>query len=56
MPLRHSKRGRVAVTVSRHRRLEHDDAAASIDDTDRVLVAVRVNTDHVVQLICNHPH
>src|SRR4029077_14836818 len=53
--LRHSERVRVAATVSRHRRLEHDHAAAYIDDSDRVLVAVRVDTDHAVQLICNHP-
>ncbi len=54
--LRHAKRGSVAITVSRHRRLEHDHTAANIDDTDRVLVAMRVDTNHVVQLICNHPH
>ena len=46
---------RVAAAVSCHGRLEHDHTAADIDDADRVLIAVRVDTDHVVQLICNHP-
>jgi hypothetical protein len=50
----HSKRVSVAAAVSGHRRLEHHRTAADIDDPDRVLVAVRVDTDHEVQLICKH--
>ena len=37
-------------------RLEQHTAASHVDDRERVRVAVRVNADHVVQLICKHPH
>jgi hypothetical protein len=47
--LRHAKRVRVAAAVRGHARLEHHHTAAYIDDADRVLIAVRVDTDHVVQ-------
>ena len=40
---------------SRRRRLEHDHAADDLHDRERVRVAVRVDTDDVVQLICKHP-
>jgi hypothetical protein len=46
---------RVAIAVGSDRRLEHDRTATDIDDPDRVLVAMRVDTDDVVQLICDHP-
>jgi hypothetical protein len=36
-------------------RLEHDRAADHVHDRERVCVAVRVDTNHVVQLICEHP-
>jgi len=52
---RHAHRFGVSAAVSRHRCLEHDHTAAHIDDGDRMLIAMRVDTDHVVQLICNHP-
>jgi hypothetical protein len=34
---------------------EHDHTGAHIDDPDRVRVSVRVDTDDLVQLICEHP-
>ena len=36
-------------------RLEHDRAADDVHDRERVPVAVRIDTNHVVQLICEHP-
>ncbi|MGZ4395379.1 MAG: class I SAM-dependent methyltransferase, partial [Gaiellaceae bacterium] len=36
--------------------LEHDNAAYDLDDRERVRVAVRIDTDDVVQLICEHPN
>ena len=49
------QRLRVAVAVRDHRRLEDDRAADDMHDRERVRVAVRVDTDDVVQLICKHP-
>ena len=46
---------RVAVAARRDRRLEHDRAADDLHDRECVRVAVRVDTDDVVQLICKHP-
>jgi hypothetical protein len=37
-------------------RLEHDTASAHVDDRERVRVAVRINTNHIVQLIRKHPN
>ena len=45
----------VAVTGRGHRALEHDRAAEDVHDRERMQVAVRVDTDDVVQLICEHP-
>jgi hypothetical protein len=45
----------VAVTACGDGRLEDDRAAANVDDRERVRVAVRVDTNDVVQLICEHP-
>jgi hypothetical protein len=45
----------VAAAVGGDRRLEHDHTTPHIDDTERMLVAVRIDTDDVVQLICDHP-
>ena len=49
------QRLRVAVAVRVDRRLEHDHAADDLNDRERVRVAVWVDTDDVVQLICEHP-
>src|SRR5436189_5163270 len=46
---------RVAVAVRVDRRLEDDGAADDLDDRERVRVAVWVDTDHLVQPICEHP-
>src|SRR5207244_11412303 len=46
---------RVASAVRGHTRLEDDPASPNLDDGERVPVAVRVDPDHVVQLICKHP-
>ena len=46
----------IAVVVCDHRRLEHNDAADDLDDSERVRVAVWVDTNDVVQLICEHPN
>jgi len=46
---------RVAVAARDDRRLEDDGAALDVHDSERVRVAVRVDTDDVVQLICKHP-
>jgi len=35
--------------------LRHDLARRRRDDREHVLVAVRVNADHVTHLICKHP-
>ena len=51
-----TKHARVTLTICDRCRFEHDNAAAHVDDRERVRVAVRINADHVVQLICKHPH
>jgi hypothetical protein len=50
-----TKHTRVALTICDRCRLEHHTASAHVEDRERVRVAVRINTDHVVQLICKHP-
>jgi hypothetical protein len=45
----------VTVAVRVDDRLEDDSAADDLDDRDRMRVAVWINTDDVVQLICKHP-
>ena len=50
-----AKHARVTLTIGDRGPLEHHTAAAHLDDRERVRVAVRVNADHVVQLICKHP-
>ncbi len=45
----------VPVTIRGHRRLEDDRAAEDVHYRERVQVAVRVDTNDVVQLICEHP-
>jgi hypothetical protein len=51
-----AKHACVTLAICDRGRLEHHSAAAHVDDSERVRVAVRVNADHVVQLICKHPH
>ena len=48
-----SLRNGSGVVISRS--LEHDRAADHVHDRERVRVAVRIDTNHVVQLICEHP-
>jgi uncharacterized protein with von Willebrand factor type A (vWA) domain len=45
----------IAIAVCRNVRLEHDRAVSNIDDRECMRVAVRVGTNDVVQLICEHP-
>jgi hypothetical protein len=49
------ERVRVALAVRGNGRLEHDHTADHVHDRERVRVAVRVDTNDVVQLICEHP-
>jgi len=46
---------RVAIAARDDRRLEDDRSADDLHDRERMRVAVRVDTDDVVQLICKHP-
>src|SRR6266511_297295 len=50
-----TKHARVTVTIGNCGRLEHHTASAHVDDRERVRIAMRINADHVVQLICKHP-
>ncbi len=45
----------VAVAVRLDGRLENKSATNDVHDRERVRVAMRVDTDDVVQLICKHP-
>jgi hypothetical protein len=45
----------VAAAVSRDRCLENDRARDDLDHRERVRIAMRIDTDDVVQLICKHP-
>jgi hypothetical protein len=45
----------VAIAVCRNVRLKHDRAGSNLDDRECMRVAVRVDTNDVVQLICEHP-
>jgi hypothetical protein len=49
-----TKQACVTLTICDRGRLEHHTAASHVDDCERVRVAVRINADHVVQLICKH--
>ena len=51
-----TKHACVTLTVCHRARLEHHTAGAHVDDRERVHLAVRVDADHVVQLICKHPN
>jgi hypothetical protein len=45
----------IAIAVCRNVRLEHDRAVQNVDDHECMRVAVRVDTNDVVQPICEHP-
>jgi hypothetical protein len=45
----------IAIAVCRNVRLELERAASDVDDRERMRVAVRVDTNDVVPLICEHP-
>jgi hypothetical protein len=49
------QRLRVAVAARDDCRFKDDRAADDVHDRKRMRVAVRVDTDDVVQLICKHP-
>ena len=49
------QRLRVAVTVCVNCHLQDDRAAEHVHDRERMHISVRVDTDDVVQLICEHP-
>jgi hypothetical protein len=49
------ERVRVAAAVSRDRCLENDRARGDLDHRERMRIAMRIDTDDVVQLICKHP-
>jgi hypothetical protein len=46
---------RVAVAARDDRRLEDDRPADDVHDRERMRVAVWIDADDVVQLICKHP-
>jgi hypothetical protein len=49
------ERVRITVAARGDVRLEYHGSAEGVHDRERMRVAVRVDTDHVVQLICKHP-
>jgi hypothetical protein len=53
--LRQHERLPIAIAVCRNVGLERDRAVSNVDDRPCMPVAVRVDTNHVVQLICEHP-
>jgi hypothetical protein len=55
MPLHELQRPRVAVAVCDDGRLENNSTTANPHDRERVRVTVRIDTNDVVQLICEHP-
>ena len=55
MSISEPQRLRVAARLSGSRCLSDDSSRASIDNCKGVLIAMGVDTDHVVQLVCKHP-
>lgn len=49
------KRLLIAADVRAYGGFEHDHTGRHLDDSDRVRVAVRVDANNEVQLICEHP-
>ena len=54
VPVDELQRVCIAVTARDNRLLEDDRAGDDVHDRERMRVTVRVDTDHVVQLICKH--
>jgi len=46
----------VAVAVGRDRCFKHDSAGDDFDDRERMRIAMWVDADDVIQLICKHPN
>jgi len=55
VPVDEPQRLCVAVAARDDRRLEDDRPADDVHDRERMRVAVRIDADDVVQLICKHP-
>ncbi len=55
MALDEAQRLRVTACVRAHRSLRDDRPCRCDNHSEHVLVAVRVDADHVVHLICKHP-
>jgi hypothetical protein len=49
------ERVRVAAAVCRDRCFKHDRASDDLNHRECVRIAMRIDTDDVVQLICKHP-
>ncbi|HEY8777894.1 MAG TPA: hypothetical protein VIM33_15615 [Gaiellaceae bacterium] len=49
-----AEKPRVALAARRRAHLKNDRAAQDVHDRKRVHITMRINTDHVVQLICKH--
>ena len=52
---REAERVGVPACARSHHRLGQDGSRRSNNDRECVLVAVRVDTDHVIHLVCKHP-
>ena len=55
MPLHKAQRVGVPTCTRPHDRLRHYRSRRGVHDRERVLIAVRVDTDHVIHLVCKHP-
>ena len=55
VPLREAQRLGVAARARPHHRLRQHRSRRRGHDRERVLIAVRVDTDHVIHLVCKHP-
>jgi hypothetical protein len=49
------QRLRVTATASSHRLLRHHCTTRTHNDREHVLIAMRIDTNHVIHLICKHP-
>ena len=55
VPLREAQRVGVAACTRSYHRLRQHSSRGSNNDRECVLIAVRVDTDHVIHLVCKHP-
>jgi len=55
VPLRETNRIAITACARLDHRLREYPSRGSGDDRERVLIAVGVDTDHVIQLVCKHP-